>query len=95
MLQTQKLLQAQHYTFSCLTSSNLVLWGSMANLSAAQGTVCARYLLLKDLPLPGWVRATTTSAALTSSKANQLIFYNGHGATTTSTGLTNNGTTDM
>ena len=26
MLQTQELLQAQHYTFSCLTSSNVVLW---------------------------------------------------------------------
>ena len=81
MLQTQKLLQAQHYTFSCLTSSNLVLWGCMGpSLSAAQGTVCAKYLELKDLPLPGWVRLSLVARALehgTAGMSKTLEFTQG------------------
>ena len=33
-------------------------------LSAAQGPVCARYLELKDLALPGWVRLSLVAGAL-------------------------------
>ena len=49
-------------------------------LSAAQGTVYARYLLLKDLPLPGWVRLSLVVRALelgTAGMAKTLEFTEG------------------
>ena len=49
-------------------------------LSVAQGTVCARYLELKDLPLPGCVRLSLVVRALehgTAGMAKTLEFTEG------------------
>jgi predicted NAD-dependent protein-ADP-ribosyltransferase YbiA (DUF1768 family) len=57
-----------------------VLDEPLVYLSAEQGTVCARYLLLKDLPLPGWVRLSLVARALehgTAGVAKTLEFTEG------------------
>ncbi len=60
-----------------VTEFSTVLDEPRVYLSAAQGTVFARYLELKDLPLPGWVHLSLVARALehgTAGMAKTLEF---------------------